>query len=352
MSKIVLNPKFNLQKNYNLNMNTIKNEIKDIVINKFLSLIMIQDKEISFLKNQCEEFLKLTTKILKKNIITESTVLNSYNKVNKMDCLSKKSTLNSSNENLNNNSKLFSHQMSDFTYTEIKNKNRINSENKKKELNLNKSKLNNYNIEKDKKKSFNNFYPLQRSESSSLFSANENMIIPYLRSGKKNSKQKIIFEENKNYYFLNNNIITKSFSNNKTLSHNILNKTTILKNPFENKNNNIQSNNSEKNLLTENSSQNNLSIFDNKHCKIIQKKIQYNKKALSNNSFISDMNNINNITKSKEKLKVNTSRSILNNSYLKNNNCYQGKLNTERKEENKKGKNTRLNSYLFQIDTF
>ena len=154
-----------------------------------------------------------------------------------------------------------------------------------------------------------------------------------------------------NYYFLNNNIITKSFSNNKILSHNILNKTTILKNPFENKNN-IRSNNSEKNLLTENSSQNNLSIFDNKHCKIIQKKIQYNKKAFSNNSFISDMNNINNITKSKEKLKVNTSRSILNNSYLKNNNCYQDKLNTERNEENKKGKNTRLNSYLFQIDTF
>ena len=65
MSKITLKEKLK-ENNYKIIMNDIKNEIKDIIINKFLSLIMIQDKEISFLKNQCEDFLKLTTKILKK----------------------------------------------------------------------------------------------------------------------------------------------------------------------------------------------------------------------------------------------------------------------------------------------
>ena len=282
---------------------------------------------------------KINNKNIKKK--SESTILKTYNKINKKDCLSKKSTLNSSNENLNNNSKLFNYQItSDYSYKEIKNKNRKKSENK--ELNLNKTKYN------QKAKKNNYCSPLQRSESLNLLysNLNEDIIVPYSGSGKKNYTKKIIFDNNNN-----NNIVTKSFSNSKILNNNILNKTTILKNPYEKKKS-IQ--NSRNYIFTENS-KNDLSkssIFENKHCKIIQKKIQYNKKAFSNNSFISDMNNINNITKSKEKLKVNTSRSILNNSYLKNNNCYQDKLNTERKEENKKGKNTRLNSYLFQIDTF
>ena len=342
MSKITFKEKLK-ENNYKIIMNNIKNEIKDIIINKFLSLIMIQDKEISFLKNQCEDFLKLTTKILKKNIITESTILKTYNKINKKDCLSKKSTLNSSNENLNNNSKLFNYQItSDFSYKEIKNKNRKKSENK--ELNLNTTKYN------QKVKTNNYFSPLQRSESLNLLysNLNENIIIPYSGSGKKNNTKKIIFDNN------NNNIVTKSFSNNKILNNNILNKTTILKNPFEKKKS-IQ--NSRNYILTENS-KNDLcksSIFENKHCKIIQKKIEYNKKAFSNNTFISHINNINNINK--EKLKVNTSRSILNNSNFQNhlnvnnNNFYQDKSNivNEKKEENK---NSKLNSYLFKIGNF
>ena len=68
MSKMKDN--LNYQNNYNLLMHKIQCEIKDIVINKFLSLIMIQDKESNILKNQCEDFLNLSTKILKKNIIT------------------------------------------------------------------------------------------------------------------------------------------------------------------------------------------------------------------------------------------------------------------------------------------
>ena len=223
MSKIIFQEKLNMKPEMKTIMLKIQSEIKDIVITKYLSLIMLQDKEISFLKNQCEDFLKLTTKILKKNIITESTILKTYNKINKKDCLSKKSTLNSSNENLNNNSKLFNYQItSDFSYKEIKNKNRKKSENK--ELNLNTTKYN------QKVKKNNYFSPIQRSESLNLLysNLNENIIIPYSGSGKKNNTKKIIFDNN-------NNIVTKSFSNNKILNNNILNKTTILKNPFEKK---------------------------------------------------------------------------------------------------------------------
>ena len=238
MSKITFKEKLK-ENNYKIIMNNIKNEIKDIIINKFLSLIMIQDKEISFLKNQCEDFLKLTTKILKKNIITESTILKTYNKINKKDCLSKKSTLNSSNENLNNNSKLFNYQItSDYSYKEIKNKNRKKSENK--ELNLNKTKYN------QKAKKNNYCSPLQRSESLNLLysNLNEDIIVPYSGSGKKNYTKKIIFDNNNN-----NNIVTKSFSNSKILNNNILNKTTILKNPYEKK----KSIQNSRNYITENS---------------------------------------------------------------------------------------------------
>ena len=127
----------NYQNNYNLLMHKIQCEIKDIVINKFLSLIMIQDKEINILKNQCEDFLNLSTKILKKNIITESSHLNSPN-IYKNDCIhfSKKSTLNSSNENINNNNTKFSRQIistNDSNIKFVKNKNNVKSKEKKTE---------------------------------------------------------------------------------------------------------------------------------------------------------------------------------------------------------------------------
>ena len=313
MSKIIFQEKLNMKPEMKTIMLKIQSEIKDIVITKYLSLIMLQDKEISFLKNQCEDFLKLTTKILKKNIITETKDLNSYSKNNKVERIhsSKKSTLNSSNENLNNNSKLNFQN----NYNEISKNNRIRSE---KKLNSTKQNLNLF--EKVKNKIFNNFSPLQRSESSTELTLEK--------------------KKNLNSSNLNNNIISCFSESSRKQTFNILNDSY-----------------SKKKL-----SSNSPSIFDNKHCRIIQKKIQYNK-AFSSTSFIS---HINNFIQDKEKLKVNTSKSILNNSNIKNtnlsflmtmnninnNNLPEKNINiTEKNSENKSGKlgNSRLNSYLFRL---
>jgi len=359
MSKIIFQEKLNMKPEMKTIMLKIQSEIKDIVITKYLSLIMLQDKEISFLKNQCEDFLKLTTKILKKNIITETKDLNSYSKNNKVERIhsSKKSTLNSSNENLNNNSKLNFQN----NYNEISKNNRIRSE---KKLNSTKQNLNLF--EKVKNKIFNNFSPLQRSESSTELTLEKKK---NLNSSNLNNNIISCFSESsrkQTFNILNeNNSLTKSFSNfNNNYKSCILNKYNE-----DNKNNkNNKNNNNTRNKILNDSyskkklSSNSPSIFDNKHCRIIQKKIQYNK-AFSSTSFIS---HINNFIQDKEKLKVNTSKSILNNSNIKNtnlsflmtmnninnNNLPEKNINiTEKNSENKNGKlgNSRLNSYLFRL---
>jgi hypothetical protein len=363
MSKIIFQDKLNKKPEIKTIMLKIQNEIKDIVITKYLSVIMLQDKEISFLKNQCEDFLKLTAKILKKNIITETKDLNSCSKINKVERIhsSKKSTLNSSNDNLNNNSKLFFQN----NHNEISKTNRIRSEKK-----LNSTKQNINIFEKVKNKIFNNFSPLQRSESSSELtlekknnlnssSLNNNIISCFSESTRKQTYN-ILNENSKNN---NQNSLTKSFSNfNSNYKSCILNKYND-----EIKNNKYNNNNTRNKILNESYSKKKLSsnspsIFDNKHCRIIQKKIQYNK-AFSSTSFIS---HINNFIQDKEKLKVNTSKSILNNSNIKNNNLSflmtvnnisnnnvpEKDINiTEKNSENNNGKlgNSRLNSYLFRL---
>ena len=356
MSKIIFQEKLNMKPEMKTIMLKIQSEIKDIVITKYLSLIMLQDKEISFLKNQCEDFLKLTTKILKKNIITETKDLNSYSKTNKVERIhsSKKSTLNSSNENLNNNSKLNFQN----NYNEISKNNRIRSE---KKLNSTKQNLNLF--EKVKNKIFNNFSPLQRSESSTELTLEKKK---NLNSSNLNNNIISCFSESsrkQTFNILNeNNSLTKSFSN---FNNNY--KSCILNKYNEDNKNNKNNNNTRNKILNDSYSKKKLSsnspsIFDNKHCRIIQKKIQYNK-AFSSTSFIS---HINNFIQDKEKLKVNTSKSILNNSNIKNtnlsflmtmnninnNNLPEKNINiTEKNSENKNGKlgNSRLNSYLFRL---
>ena len=359
MSKMKDN--LNYQNNYNLLMHKIQCEIKDIVINKFLSLIMIQDKEINILKNQCEDFLNLSTKILKKNIITESSHLNSPNTYkNDFIHFSKKSTLNSSNENINNNNTKFSRQIistNDSNIKFVKNKNNVKSKEKKTEkTNLKKDKINDN--KKKGRKSVNFSNPLQRSESSSLLLENHNnfftsnlneyMIPSYLGSGRKDTYKKTFISniENLKGKFNNDNSNINKNSG-KLFSRN--NNNTPLKTEInENSKNKFNlNNNSMKNLLDTP-----LKSLDNK--KIKNETKRYFNKSLTSSSLISHLNNI---SKGKEKLKVNTSKSILSSSKnniinVNNDNNYNRQENllysiTER-NENKNGKIG--NSYLFKFD--
>ena len=313
--------------NNKLIMMKIQNEIKDIVITKYLSIIMIQDKEISILKTQCEDFLQLSTKILKKTILDETSLLNNLNNVNKnkIDGTSKKSTLNSSNDNLNYNNikstniNIINNHIQNANINNVYNKN-IN-ENKKLE-----KKIFNKDLSKSKLPK-NLVIPLQRSESLSFLidknnnnsNLNDYMFSSQTESARKISKKKIIYSNKENIKEKNNikqnKILTKSFSKkniNKT-SISTLN-TQFLTEPSENISrnsvNNYDSLNIKKNISNSTSN-----VFENKHSKIIQKRIQYNK-SLTTTSFISHVNNVN---KGKEKLIVNKSKSILNNSNSKQN---------------------------------
>ena len=344
-------------------MMKIQNEIKDIVITKYLSIIMIQEKEISMLKTQCEEIFQLSTKILKKTILDETSSLNPLNNINKNknDGTSKKSTLNSSNDNLNNNSSKL--------ITQLTNINIINNHNKNANINNVNSGNNNENkklekkINKDLSKSKlgkNLVIPLQRSESSSFlieknnnYSSNINQFSSQSESARKLSKKKILYSNRDNIKEKNNikqnKILTKSFSK-KNINKNIISNinTPLLTEPSENISrnsmNNFESLNIKKKIISNSSS----SVFDNKHSKIIQKKIQ-NDKSLTNTSFISHVKNVN---KGKEKLKVNMSKSILNNSNSKqnilsnvNNNYRKDKKLTIISEKDNENKNDKIDNF-------
>ena len=312
--------------NNKLIMMKIQNEIKDIVISKYISVIMIQDKEISILKNQCEDFLQISTKILKKTILDETSSLNLLNNVNKNknDGTSKKSTLNSSNDNLNNNNSKYTNINIINTNINNANINNVYNENNNENKKLDKKKFN-----KDLSKSKlpkTLVIPLQRSESSSFlieknnnYSSNINQFSSQSESARKLSKKKILYSNRDNIKEKNNikqnKILTKSFSkkniNKKTIS--TLN-IPLLTEPTENISRNSV-NNYESLNITNKISNSSSNVFDNKHSKVIQKKIQYNR-SFTNTSFISHVNNIN---KGKEKVKVNMSKSILNNSNSKQN---------------------------------
>ena len=301
-----------IDSNNKIIMMKIQNEIKDIVITKYLSIIMIQDKEISILKTQCEDFLQLSTKILKKTILDETSLLNNLNNVNKnkIDGTSKKSTLNSSNDNLNYNNikstniNIINNHIQNANINNVYNKN-IN-ENKKLE-----KKIFNKDLSKSKLPK-NLVIPLQRSESSSFLidknnnnsNLNDYMFSSQTESARKISKKKIIYS-NKENIKEKNNINKTSIS---TLNTQFL--TEPSENISRNSVNNYDSLNIKKNISNSTSN-----VFENKHSKIIQKRIQYNK-SLTTTSFISHVNNVN---KGKEKLIVNKSKSILNNSNSKQN---------------------------------
>ena len=355
-----------IDSNNKIIMMKIQNEIKDIVITKYLSIIMIQEKEISMLKTQCEEIFQLSTKILKKTILDETSSLNPLNNINKNknDGTSKKSTLNSSNDNLNNNSSKL--------ITQLTNINIINNHNKNANINNVNSGNNNENkklekkINKDLSKSKlgkNLVIPLQRSESSSFLieknnnysssNLNEYMFSSQTESARKISKKKILYSVNHNIKekknIKQNKILTKSFSK-KNINKNIISNinTPLLTEPSENISrnsmNNFESLNIKKKIISNSSS----SVFDNKHSKIIQKKIQ-NDKSLTNTSFISHVKNVN---KGKEKLKVNMSKSILNNSNSKqnilsnvNNNYRKDKKLTIISEKDNENKNDKIDNF-------
>ena len=323
-------------------MMKIQNEIKDIVITKYLSIIMIQEKEISMLKTQCEEIFQLSTKILKKTILDETSSLNPLN---------------------NNSSKLI---------TQLTNINIINNHNKNANINNVNSGNNNENKKLEKKinKDLSNsklgknlVIPLQRSESSSFLieknnnysssNLNEYMFSSQTESARKISKKKILYSVNHNIKekknIKQNKILTKSFSK-KNINKNIISNinTPLLTEPSENISrnsmNNFESLNIKKKIISNSSS----SVFDNKHSKIIQKKIQ-NNKSLTNTSFISHVKNVN---KGKEKLKVNMSKSILNNSNSKqnilsnvNNNYRKDKKLTIISEKDNENKNDKIDNF-------
>ena len=65
--------------NYKSTMKSIQNEIKDVLLSKFLDRIISQNKEINKLKIECNKFKKKSIDLLKKLICIEENKKNYFN---------------------------------------------------------------------------------------------------------------------------------------------------------------------------------------------------------------------------------------------------------------------------------
>jgi len=243
--------------NYKSIMKSIQNDIKDVLLSKFLDKIILQNKEINNLKIECNKFKKKSIDLLKKLICIEES--KKYNNINdNFISLSR------------NNSILFN---SNFTKKKLK-----RSFQKNYKVNSSKTRSNSNN------KKYNN-----KNENFSYLNNGNNIKIKYIKNNNNNNNNFNINNLDVENYYSISSFTTPSRSNNDHVINHYNNTNNNNSNNNNNNNNNYNNNNNNNNSNSNNS--NNKIIFSPKTVNYINDDNFYNNTVPNNNTNCNSIQN-------------------------------------------------------------